>query len=235
MTYIITIPGNPIPLKRSRVCMRGGFPSHYDSQIEEKNEMTYHMLDNLSYEDMEALKQADYCTISLEYYLPYPSDRKLRRLAVWGLLKPTSPTSGDLSNFLKFNEDVAQGCIIVNDSIITRLKDITKEYSDNPRTVMKVNVHKYPIISERMKMICNLFEPEEIIYIASIANSAKESVLAIQKLTDLNDFDNEEVTKAMQNLVESIGILAQYSPKLTKYTKTLKIKSKHETPNPDPL
>ena len=123
MKYII--PGNPIPLARPRFSLR----STYDSQRLLKGNMRIlveHLHGTLPmYEGPLLLK--------IVFYLPIPKksskDNKLcNRFHVY---KP------DLSNLIKFIEDVGSGLLYHDDCLIARI-EASKQYDFDPRTEFEI-------------------------------------------------------------------------------------------------
>ena len=123
------IPGKPIPLKRHRnigkVC--------YDPQKKEKNLIRAYARMFLS----PVLSPSVALKLTLEYHMPIPKSYS-KAEATKALNGPHSKKP-DLSNLIKFTEDVFNEMIWKDDSLIAEIH-ATKFYSHEPKTVFKIEV-----------------------------------------------------------------------------------------------
>lgn len=116
----IVIPGNPIPLARPRFGKNGV----YDSQ-EELKEGTYwemrSLIGNRSFEITGPVE------LHIVFYMPFPGNNK----HLYHTKKP------DLSNMIKFYEDVATGLLYKDDKQIIKIV-AEKKYDISPRTEITI-------------------------------------------------------------------------------------------------
>lgn len=124
--YTLTFPGEPVPLARPRFSRRGT----YDSQANVKQFYILHLLSvkhtwKKLYGPLE---------IQVEFAMPIPkgSKKRTRSLAYTPHVKRP-----DLSNLIKFIEDVMQGHIFDDDSQIVGINAF-KRYDENPKTTLKI-------------------------------------------------------------------------------------------------
>lgn len=124
--YSYKLDGPPIPLRRPKLTTFP-VPHAYDSQKQVKAES-----------QLELRFQHGYCKliegpISLEitFFMKIPASYSKKKKDA--LIDQPHIKKPDLSNLIKYLEDVAQGIIFRDDAIIDKIT-AKKQYSDNPRT-----------------------------------------------------------------------------------------------------
>jgi len=124
---VYEIPGPPVSWQRAG---RSGKRT-FDTQKGKKDVQRWHIksLANGLFPAFRAIK------LVVEYHMPIPKSYSKRR-AKECLLGPHSKKP-DLSNLIKFTEDAFIGLLWSDDAIITEI-EAKKFYSDNPKTVFKI-------------------------------------------------------------------------------------------------
>lgn len=124
---VYEIPGIPIPLQRHRHSGKRCF----DPQKKEKETIRWVLKSALNtvYVASNAIK------LVVEYHMPIPKSYSKKR-AKECVLGPHA-TKPDLSNLIKFTEDVFNGIIWQDDSLISQI-EAKKFYSPIPKTVFKI-------------------------------------------------------------------------------------------------
>jgi len=134
-TYRIVIPGSPFPQPRARHTGRNGKAWSYKTKNHKGAERVYQhaMLSQWPFPPIEGP-----IVVGFTFYMPIPkSTPKYKRIA---MLEGEVPheKKPDLSNLIKFVEDCGNGIIWRDDSQIWRYDNPQKLYSDEPRTVIRV-------------------------------------------------------------------------------------------------
>ena len=120
---MITIPGPPTPLKRAR----HGKRNVYDSQ---KNLKAVHGI--LMKQEFTDPPLAGPLHMSFRFYMPLPIYKKKHQAQ--DLPHYSTP---DLSNLIKYYEDVANGILFTDDRLISSISAI-KLYDKDPRTEITI-------------------------------------------------------------------------------------------------
>lgn len=121
-TYIID--GDPIPLARAR----HGKGRTWDSQKQLKYQCGLQLQSQHSCKHLfSGPLHVDIC-----FYLPLPKQAKKAKNGHYHIFKP------DLSNLIKFIEDVGTGILYKDDCLISSLSAV-KKYSHNPRTEFTIS------------------------------------------------------------------------------------------------
>ena len=135
MSYYV-IKGDPVPLSRARI----GFGSRhmFDSQKEHKRQFAIHIQNQ---QGSDPILEGIPISLDVTFYLKMPrlSDKaKLAKRLQYHYYKP------DLSNLIKFIEDVANK-IILNDDCQISIITAYKVYHEQPRTEFSLQPikHKY--------------------------------------------------------------------------------------------
>ncbi len=119
ITYII--PGNPVPWKRAGHCA-GGF---YDAQKQNKL-----VTGTYIHNQHEGVLYSGPLLLDITFYFPMPMSLKHK----WETMRHTPNFyRPDLSNLIKYVEDVCTGLLYKDDCLITEIK-AKKLYSDVGRT-----------------------------------------------------------------------------------------------------
>ncbi len=121
-TYKYVINGNPIPLARPRF----GKNNVYDSQKSEKEGVAWYV--RFLRKDEHILKGP--LQMEIRFFLKKPM-KKMKK--IWHDTKP------DLSNLIKFYEDVCIGILYEDDKQISKII-ASKVYDDEPRTEIILTV-----------------------------------------------------------------------------------------------
>jgi len=124
MKYVLQ--GPPIPLKRPRLTTFRKIHA-YDSQKELKKEIILEIV--LQRKSPKLLNGPLGLNVTFLMQIPASCSKK-KKMQLLGSPHIKRP---DVSNMLKFLEDVCQGVLIEDDSTITEII-ATKEYSDHART-----------------------------------------------------------------------------------------------------
>lgn len=117
------IPGDPLPLARARY----GNGRVYDSQKQLK--VHWGIVLQHQHQDREFYKGA--LSLEVTFYFKYPkstANKYIKQSIIHHHVKP------DLSNLIKFIEDVAQGILYQNDSRISVIQAQKLYDHENPRT-----------------------------------------------------------------------------------------------------
>lgn len=119
------IPGNPIPLKRVRVCGK----RFYDSQTKVKEQMR----NKIEIASKRILSPNETLKVKLWFIMPIPKSWPLKRAlnAKWHNSRP------DVDNLCKMIFDVFNGILWHDDCKIVDIH-ATKEYGPEPKTVIQV-------------------------------------------------------------------------------------------------
>jgi len=124
---IITIPGNPIPLKRPRL----GRYHTYDSQAEIK-EAVHWIVKSQAEDEPPPTGPID---IEISFFMPIPrSMSKKKKASLPGQPHIKRP---DIDNLIKFYLDVCNKTLYEDDAQIYTLKAI-KTYSNDPHTYIEI-------------------------------------------------------------------------------------------------
>jgi len=128
---IITIPGQPIALKRHRTSFRNGIVIAYDSQKKEKQKILNIIKSQVDGHPLQPeIISANFLAVYFQFYFKIPKSKT--KSIQEGDYCNTTP---DASNCVKLYEDIMNGHIIADDRIIVESHQ-TKNYSINPRTVI---------------------------------------------------------------------------------------------------
>jgi len=131
---LVTIPGQPIPLKRHRTS-RG---RTYDPQAELKETIFWIIRNQIKPDILQEDIKA-----KLSFFMRIPkylsNKKKLELLNQPHCKKP------DLDNLIKFYLDVCNGLLYKDDAQINTI-NAKKIYSDNPRTIIEITSgeHQWP-------------------------------------------------------------------------------------------
>lgn len=124
----ITIPGKPIPLKRSRSSKQTN--KHYDPQKQEKLFYGLHMKKQFKCEPL-------CCPIELQlqFHMPIPSS--LSKKKQLELEEKPHTKRVDLDNLIKFTLDAANNILYTDDSLVYSIA-AQKTYSKEPKTIITI-------------------------------------------------------------------------------------------------
>jgi Holliday junction resolvase RusA-like endonuclease len=122
--YTYIIEGDPIPLARAR----HGVGRTWDPQKHQK------YIIGLQLQSQHPLKRLFVGPIHLDicFFLPMAKRSKKEIINTFHFFKP------DLSNLIKFIEDIGSGILYKDDCLIASMS-ATKKYSDNPRTKFTIS------------------------------------------------------------------------------------------------
>lgn len=122
----LTFPGDPVPLARPRFSRKGT----YDSQSHVKQIYILHLLSvKHTWKKLNGPLEME---VIFEMRIPKCSKKKIREY-----LDTPHVKRPDLSNLVKFIEDVMQGFLFDDDSQIVGINAV-KMYSENPQTTVKI-------------------------------------------------------------------------------------------------
>jgi len=128
---VYTIPGEPIPLLRPRFSGR----HVYDSQTHAKTAAAIYLIAQHGNKP----KFAGPLHFAVEFWMKAPKDRRKLRTDLFGEFMTSRP---DLSNLLKFVEDVSQNAGIFSDDCIIADIKARKRYGPEPKTVFIITEMK---------------------------------------------------------------------------------------------
>jgi Holliday junction resolvase RusA-like endonuclease len=121
-----TLKGKPVPLKRPRFSSVSTHKA-YDPQTRLKEDSRIELRLQHGYTRL----LTNPLRLNITFFMPIPSSISKKKQKE--LDKTPHFKRPDLSNFIKYVEDVAQGIIFKDDSCITTI-NAKKVYSTNPRT-----------------------------------------------------------------------------------------------------
>lgn len=127
----ITIPGTPIAKKRPRFARRGNFVTTYNTQETEESRVLWEIKQQHSGEPSTSP-----IALNVAFLMPIPkstSNKKAKQMLSGEIAHVKKP---DLSNCLKFIEDVCNGILWKDDSQLMSVM-AEKYYSDSPQTILK--------------------------------------------------------------------------------------------------
>ena len=137
----LKVLGVPIPLARPRARKIGSFVSIYDSQTQEKQQVTWQIRHEYSEKPLSFPLSVD-----ILFALPIPKQTsKVRtRNMLEGIIVPSKRP--DIDNLVKFILDCLNGILFDDDSQIIALS-ARKIYSNEPRTIIRATKYDkvYPI------------------------------------------------------------------------------------------
>jgi Holliday junction resolvase RusA-like endonuclease len=125
--FIAEILGPPVPLARPRFSRNGT----WDPQKEIKARFHWEIFRDMG--RLDPLRGPLALDVHFHMTLARSCSKKRRRELI-GFPHAQKP---DLSNLVKFIEDVMEGTLFLNDSQIVSIK-AQKTYSENPKTVIKI-------------------------------------------------------------------------------------------------
>ncbi len=208
----LIIDGQPIPKSRARtVTLRIGKSRTYDPQDAEKTAMQWKIKNQA---DCRPLQGA--LIIQLDFYMkPCDSTSKTELNAkLHGLIEHTQKP--DLDNLEKFILDCANGILYNDDSQIISIKS-SKQWSENPRTEIKIMRKEDMDIKECDKQIINLFSPSQL---EELYNDAKILFILQENSKCYHEHDKQKWLKQSSS---SLSLFAQkYADKLVKINKMKK-------------
>lgn len=225
------IEGEPLSKKRHRHFIRNGYSQTYDPQQKEK-EYVKHLLSKqlryyLNHQDKEIAKEAlnlakeQSFTVTLWFYMPVrESVTNSKRMALyWNLEYHTKKP--DLDNLEKFYLDCGNGILFPDDRFITSVVK-RKQYSDIPRTEIKITPNRPITMTKEMEALTQSFSLEDLRLIELLTCNLD---IPIQE-----DFDHYSPNLIQSTLKDTASILAElmdkFGPQLIKFSKLLKQKEK---------
>lgn len=125
-----TLYGPPVAQGRARLAVVNGRAMAYDPKPSREFKADVKAAAQACVPD-SLLTEALVCEIKVYRPMPASMSKTRRRLALAGLLRPT--TKPDLKNYIAGVEDALEGVIYANDSQIVGYGDSGKWYSDRPR------------------------------------------------------------------------------------------------------
>lgn len=153
ISQIYVINGNPIALARPRL----GHKKVWDCQTELKAVSAI----ELRYQHANQQMYYGPLHLNVTFYLPIPSSiSKKKKSQLFGSPHIFRP---DLSNLIKYIEDVATGIIYRDDSLIAKITSF-KLYDNNPRTEFTIEILDSPEIKEIDKSTNNEMPRKDINY-----------------------------------------------------------------------
>lgn len=208
----LTILGQPIPKARARtVTLRIGKSRTYDPQDSEKTAMQWKLKTQAN-----CLPLQGPLIIQLDFYIkPCDSTSKSELNAkLNGFIEHTQKP--DLDNLEKFILDCANGILYNDDSQIISIKS-SKQWSENPRTEIKIMRKESMDIKELDKQIINLFSPAQL---EELYNDAKILFILQENSKCYHEHDKQ---KWIEQSAASLSLFAQkYADKLAKINKMKK-------------
>lgn len=208
---IITIPGSPIARETHR--NRGRF--HYDPQKEVmdiiRTRVSIQTQEALYCQDPEIEKNvlylscADFFEVSLYFGFPYPkkwSQRQINRSLWDGSFQNTKP---DCDNLLKLYLDCIKEIVIPDDRKICILKNVTKRYTSEPRTVITIEAIRQMDPDSDSTKILSYFKPSELLdmylTISYIETWTKDAV----QNGEYADYAKRQVAERISILADTYG------------------------------
>lgn len=182
----IRLNGVPEPQMRPRFSKVGGCV--YDPQSKEKKRMKARLeawlmsaynTEKASFSLSKALFSGQ-MSVELEFYLPIAisDSRPLRSEKQWGLKAHVSKP--DVDNLAKFILDCGKGVLWEDDSQIVSLS-ASKYYSDEPRTLMRIEACKMKDIPFYVRSVFRVFSPDDY---QELLNDMEELVKVVPKTVE---------------------------------------------------
>lgn len=206
--YEIILEGSPIAKKRPMIVRRGGKTWATDCQEHEKELVKFQLRQNYPKLCENPIPKHVPLIVNFEFHLA--SNPSNRSIIEWGMLDHVY--TPDISNLIKFYEDVFNGIIYHDDSQIVQINFSSKCYSNNPKTIINImNKRQFPL-SENEKKVLNIISPTEF----------KEFLKSCQLLTHeyLEASEMVMTPEDMQLMIKSLGLFSSaYADKLKKIKK----------------
>ncbi len=213
----IIIPGNPIPKARHRSYRLGKFIKTYDPQDKEKKALTNFLYQNygsfVKSSDLYEWNKETPLSIKIKFLMPIPKSdtQSMKNQKAWGLIVPTHKP--DISNMLKFYEDVFNQVIYHDDSQVVHVEMDKLKYSEKPRTeieIMEINSFKIDSVLDKFTKI---FSPSDL----------KEFITDVHQIASLNRIDDDMDLQSIEQgkLSSTASLLIEFSKKYESYFKKL--------------
>ena len=139
-------------------------------------------------EAIRLLKSEDF-DITMSFYLPLPKTlpNSKRNAILWGSENHTSKR--DLDNLIKFYLDCANEVLFPDDHLITKI-EASKEFSNQPRTVLNIMPKECPISDIRTTQILSTFNKTELDQFILDASDIAMSMEMLQTCTTQQDLSS---------------------------------------------
>ena len=142
--FKVTVPGKPIALSRPRFRRIGKFVQTYNSQSKDEEAFKNAVKAQLTKEEHDFLiellssDKEFYVSLGCIFYVPVQknSSKKALQKKLNNEVKPN--IRPDIDNYLKFVMDSIHNVFYLDDSCVTELTNVSKRYSDIPRTELTV-------------------------------------------------------------------------------------------------
>ena len=129
--HVITIPGNPVPLKRPRL----GKGNVYDSQKKLKNDIALMIKCSLTSSYSPTVLPV---TVSMAFFMPI--GRAVSKVKKQNMLNKPHYIRPDIDNLIKFYLDICNGVLYRDDAQVYTI-NASKLYSNSPRTEITIAKH----------------------------------------------------------------------------------------------
>lgn len=197
-----TLPGPPIPQARPRLGCNGVvFNSQYKIKKHVKEQL-YSLCK--FYRHIVPYRSDIPIKIEMNFYLPLPkkNDKKFLNLFSWGCIDNVSKPDDD--NLEKFYKDCLNKIVYDDDrQIISTI--LKKEYSENPRTEIKI-MAKEKKLPDKAKEILSFLNPDELIKII-------EDLDLISDCLENTVLENEEFAEKIQ--LEAACLISEFADKFS--------------------
>jgi Holliday junction resolvase RusA-like endonuclease len=201
----IVIEGVPIPKARARIFNKRGQFSAFDPQHEEKK-LTSIRMKNKAMRECYKFDTESIYKVVMWFYIPYPSKCSLSQIKEhsWGFdnILPQKP---DISNYVKFYEDAANGILWYDDSSIVDLHAF-KIYSSNPRTEIDIMKYEKNEIDSMVSNFVQTYSKEEF----------HELMLDMDNLANCYDPDDSSIEKLFHLAKQLVSFAEIHTDKLKK-------------------
>lgn len=206
--YEIILEGSPIAKKRPMVVRRGDKTWATDCQSHEKELVKFQLRQNYPKLCENPIPKNVPLILNFEFHLS--GSPKIKNIIEWGMLHHLQKP--DISNLIKFYEDVFNGILYHDDSQIVEINFSSKKFSFKPKTIIRIMTLPNNQFSESEKKILNTFSQVEL---RDFLNSCKH--LVNNYLDASETLMSEEEIKMM---IKSLSVFSsQHADKLKKIKK----------------
>jgi Holliday junction resolvase RusA-like endonuclease len=190
----IVIPGDPIPLARHRSYIRNGHIACYDIQATDKNDIRLKML---AAKTLQFEEKAYRVRFQFNFLPPNSASKATKNMMLWGIIPHTSKP--DNSNVLKLYEDCGNNILWSDDRYLVD-EHIIKRYSNNPCTIIDIEIMKEVTMSKEHEQVFKTFSPEDIPKFTANANRIIEALYPFHG--NGQDFGEKELAATSDLLIK---------------------------------
>ena len=190
----IVIPGDPIPLARHRSYIHNGHIACYDIQATDKNDIRLKML---AAKTLQFEQRPYRVRFQFNFLPPNSASNATKNLMLWGIIPHTSKP--DNSNLLKLYEDCGNNILWPDDRYLID-EHIKKCYSNNPCTIIDVEIIPETIMSKEHEQVFKTFSIQDFCQLSEDSKSLYYSLLAIHQF--LEEPDVEKMASSADLLIK---------------------------------